>query len=136
MLKKHLIVAVLKKFVFGNTFISWIRLIYAYPQARVHTNDTCSEYFKLGMGHGRAVRSPLCYLPWLLSHCQLPYGLPCHLKEFLVQISKFNYPLTLMICCYTFVTLQQLFLLLFLCLTNLAPFLVIKLIFKRVSVTL
>lgn len=42
--------AVLKKFGFGDKFVSWIRLLYAAPQASVHTNDTRSNYFTLTQG--------------------------------------------------------------------------------------
>lgn len=42
--------AVLKKFGFGDKFISWIRLLYSFPKASVHTNDTYSDYFDLGRG--------------------------------------------------------------------------------------
>lgn len=42
--------AVLKKFGFGNKFISWIRLLYSSPKASVHTNDVYSDYFALGRG--------------------------------------------------------------------------------------
>lgn len=42
--------AVLKKFGFGDKFISWIQLLYSSPKASVHTNDTYSDYFVLGRG--------------------------------------------------------------------------------------
>lgn len=38
---------VLGKFGFGETFISWVRLLYASPQAMVRTNFTNSDYFRL-----------------------------------------------------------------------------------------
>lgn len=42
--------AVLKKFGFGENFISWIRLLYSSPKASVHTNDVYSDYFTLERG--------------------------------------------------------------------------------------
>uniref|UniRef100_A0AAR2KLP1 Reverse transcriptase domain-containing protein n=1 Tax=Pygocentrus nattereri TaxID=42514 RepID=A0AAR2KLP1_PYGNA len=42
--------AVLRKFGFGDKFISWIRLLYSSPKASVHTNDVYSDYFNLGRG--------------------------------------------------------------------------------------
>ncbi len=42
--------AVLKKFGFGDTFISWIRLLYSSPKVSVHTNDVYSDYFTLERG--------------------------------------------------------------------------------------
>ncbi|KAI9999384.1 hypothetical protein NQD34_018261 [Periophthalmus magnuspinnatus] len=40
----------LKRFGFGDKFISWIKLLYALPMARVRTNNIFSEYFSLGRG--------------------------------------------------------------------------------------
>lgn len=40
----------LKKFGFGCKFISWIKLLYASPLARVRTNNDYSDYFPLGRG--------------------------------------------------------------------------------------
>ena len=37
----------LGKFGFGEKFVSWVRLLYASPQALVRTNGTNSEYFQL-----------------------------------------------------------------------------------------
>uniref|UniRef100_A0A673FPW0 Reverse transcriptase domain-containing protein n=1 Tax=Sinocyclocheilus rhinocerous TaxID=307959 RepID=A0A673FPW0_9TELE len=37
----------LKKFGFGENFISWVKLLYSAPQASVRTNNTRSEYFNL-----------------------------------------------------------------------------------------
>ncbi len=37
----------LGKFGFGEKFVSWVRLLYASPQAMVRTNGTNSEYFCL-----------------------------------------------------------------------------------------
>ena len=34
-------------FYFGEKFVSWVRLLYASPQAMVRTNGTNSEYFRL-----------------------------------------------------------------------------------------
>lgn len=42
--------ATLKKFGFGDTFISWIKLLYSHPTATVITNGQQSEYFSLGRG--------------------------------------------------------------------------------------
>ncbi|KAI5628117.1 hypothetical protein C0J50_8261, partial [Silurus asotus] len=42
--------AILKKFGFGDTFVSWIRLLYKSPQASVRTNNVSSDYFSLGRG--------------------------------------------------------------------------------------
>ncbi|XDV21742.1 hypothetical protein PO909_026766 [Leuciscus waleckii] len=51
MLKKHLTVwSGSKKYGYGDNFINWIRLLYASPQASVHTNDNRSTYFWLGRG--------------------------------------------------------------------------------------
>lgn len=54
--------AVLKKFRFGDRFISWIRLLDLSPKANVHTNDVYSDYFALGRGccHGCPL-SPLLF---------------------------------------------------------------------------
>ena len=41
---------VLRKFGFGETLISWIRLLYTSPLASVNTNNTRSEYFNLFRG--------------------------------------------------------------------------------------
>lgn len=41
---------VLQKFGFGDNFIKWIHLLYASPQASVHTNNNRSSYFRLGRG--------------------------------------------------------------------------------------
>ena len=41
---------VLKRFGFGETFISWVRLLYTSPLASVRTNDTYSPYFPLQRG--------------------------------------------------------------------------------------
>ena len=38
---------VLKRFGFGDTFISWVKLLYTSPLASVRTNDTYSSYFPL-----------------------------------------------------------------------------------------
>lgn len=40
----------LAQFGFGNTFISWIRLLYTSPLASVHTNNDYSDYFPLNRG--------------------------------------------------------------------------------------
>lgn len=40
----------LKIFGFGRKFISWIKLLYASPLARVRTNNDYSDYFPLGRG--------------------------------------------------------------------------------------
>lgn len=40
----------LVQFGFGNTFISWIRLLYTSPLASVHTNNDYSDYFPLSRG--------------------------------------------------------------------------------------
>lgn len=40
----------LAQFGFGNTFISWIRLLYTSPLASVHTNNDFSDYFPLSRG--------------------------------------------------------------------------------------
>lgn len=37
----------LKKFGFGENFISWVKLLYSAPQASVRTNNIRSEYFNL-----------------------------------------------------------------------------------------
>ena len=37
----------LEKFGFGNQFISWVKLLYASPQASIRTNDVQSDYFHL-----------------------------------------------------------------------------------------
>jgi len=42
--------AVLKKFGFGDTFISWIQLLYTSPKASVCTNNFRSAYFPLTRG--------------------------------------------------------------------------------------
>ncbi|CAI5656797.1 unnamed protein product [Oreochromis niloticus] len=42
--------AVLKKFGFGDSFISWIHLLYTTPLASVCTNNVNSEYFTLSRG--------------------------------------------------------------------------------------
>ena len=42
--------SLLKRFGFGNTFISWIRLLYTSPQACVRTNNDYSDYFPLKRG--------------------------------------------------------------------------------------
>ena len=42
--------SLLKHFGFGNTFISWIRLLYTSPQACVRTNNDYSDYFPLKRG--------------------------------------------------------------------------------------
>lgn len=39
---------VLKRFGFSDTFVLWILLLYASPEARFHTNDIYSDYFSLG----------------------------------------------------------------------------------------
>ena len=44
------LLAVLKKFGFGDKFISWVRLLYTSPQASVQTNDVRSDYFLLERG--------------------------------------------------------------------------------------
>lgn len=41
---------VLQHFGFGNTFISWVKLLYTSPTASVRTNDTYSPYFPLQRG--------------------------------------------------------------------------------------
>uniref|UniRef100_A0A3B5PRH3 Reverse transcriptase domain-containing protein n=1 Tax=Xiphophorus maculatus TaxID=8083 RepID=A0A3B5PRH3_XIPMA len=54
---------VLKKFGFGDTFVSWIRLLYASPKASVHTNDIYSDYFSLGRGTRQGCPlSPLLFI--------------------------------------------------------------------------
>lgn len=40
----------LKKFGFGSKFMSWIKLLYALPLARVRTNNDYSDYFPLERG--------------------------------------------------------------------------------------
>lgn len=40
----------LQQFGFGNTFISWVKLLYTSPLASVRTNDTYSPYFPLQRG--------------------------------------------------------------------------------------
>ncbi len=40
----------LKRFGLGSTFISWIKLLYASPLARVRTNNNYSDYFPLRRG--------------------------------------------------------------------------------------
>lgn len=54
--------AVLKKFGFGDKFISWLHLLYSSPKASVHTNDVYSDYFAPGRGtrHGCPL-SPLLF---------------------------------------------------------------------------
>ena len=42
--------SLLKRFGFGNTFISWIRLLYTSPQACVRTNNDYSDHFPLKRG--------------------------------------------------------------------------------------
>lgn len=42
--------AILKKFGFGNTFISWIQLLYTSPKASICTNNFRSAYFPLTRG--------------------------------------------------------------------------------------
>lgn len=42
--------AVLKKFGFGDKFVSWICLLYTSPQASVHTSNIRSDYFSLTRG--------------------------------------------------------------------------------------
>ena len=41
---------VLKRFGFGDAFISWVNLLYTSPLASVRTNDTYSPYFPLERG--------------------------------------------------------------------------------------
>ena len=52
----------LKRFGFGNTFISWIKLLYTSPLACVRTNNDYSDYFSLECGtrHGCPL-SPLLF---------------------------------------------------------------------------
>lgn len=51
--------AVLSKFGFGNKFISWVKLLYAAPQARVFTNACLLESFPLGRGTRQGC--PVCW---------------------------------------------------------------------------
>lgn len=54
---------VLKKFGFGDTIVSWTRLLYASPKASVHTNDIYSDYFSLGRGTRQGCPlSPLLFI--------------------------------------------------------------------------
>lgn len=41
---------VLKHFGFGNTFISWIKVLYMSPQAYIRTNNNYFDYFPLKRG--------------------------------------------------------------------------------------
>lgn len=40
----------LKRFGFGSKYISWVKLLYSLPLARVRTNNDYSKYFSLGRG--------------------------------------------------------------------------------------
>uniref|UniRef100_A0A0S7EYH1 LIN1 n=2 Tax=Poeciliopsis prolifica TaxID=188132 RepID=A0A0S7EYH1_9TELE len=54
---------VLKKFGLGDTFVSWIRLLYSSPKASVNTNDVYSDYFSLGRGTRQGCPlSPLLFI--------------------------------------------------------------------------
>ena len=54
----------IKKFGFGDKFISWIHLLYSSPKASVHTNDVYSDYFALGRG----CRQGLSFITFALCH--------------------------------------------------------------------
>lgn len=45
-----LLFATLGRFGFGLAFCSWIKILYATPQASVHTNKIISNYFPIGRG--------------------------------------------------------------------------------------
>lgn len=50
------------EFGFGQTFISWVRLLYTSPQARVYTNNHYSSYFSLSRGTCQGCQlSPLLF---------------------------------------------------------------------------
>uniref|UniRef100_A0AAR2J438 Reverse transcriptase domain-containing protein n=1 Tax=Pygocentrus nattereri TaxID=42514 RepID=A0AAR2J438_PYGNA len=55
--------AVLKRFDLGDSFISWIKLLYVNPCARILTNKTLSPQFKLHRG----TRQGCCLSPLLFS---------------------------------------------------------------------
>jgi len=46
----HYLFYALRKFVFPDQFIAWIRLLYTSPLACVRTNNNYSEYFSLDRG--------------------------------------------------------------------------------------
>ena len=76
--------ATLGKFGFGPTFCSWIKILYASPQASVRTNKTMSKYFPLFRG----TRQGCPLSPQLFDLAIEPLAVMLRNREDLVGIRK------------------------------------------------
>lgn len=54
---------VLQKFNCGDRFVSWTKLLYNGPRARILTNKTLSDPFLLGRGTDKVANSARYYSP-------------------------------------------------------------------------
>lgn len=59
----------LKSFGFGETFISWIKIIYKSPMATVGTNGTLSEYFPLEQSYSTPIQFSIAIKPLSIDRC-------------------------------------------------------------------
>lgn len=122
--------AVLKKFGFGDKFVSWICLLYTSPQASVHTSNIRSDYFSLTRGTRQGCHS-------LSLSCFLLHSGPllC-LKVSYVRDLSTGFFYTQMIYCCSLLIPTLVCLLFYLSWTNLVPFQVRNWIFKKANVIL
>lgn len=59
----------LKSFGFGETFISWIKIIYKSPMATVRANGTLSENFPLQQSYSTPLQCSIAIKPPAIDRC-------------------------------------------------------------------
>lgn len=82
----------LEIFGFGPKFISWIKILYTFPVAAVHTNNNLSTYFELKWG----TRQGCPLSPLLFTVALEPLALP--LRAFIRQVRSIKCHFMPMIC--------------------------------------
>lgn len=76
----------LKRFGLGDTFISWVRLLYTSPTASVRTNNTYSDYFSLA----RSTRQGCNLSPLLFAIAIEPLAIALRTSPHITGIKRFG----------------------------------------------
>ena len=76
--------AVLEKFGFGSSFLTWIKIIYNVPTAAVRTNNNISDYFPLHRG----CRQGCSLSPYLFDLAVEPLAIALRAEEGITGISR------------------------------------------------